>query len=270
MLTYKNDSLLILFSDKEHSISQTFLEKIKNNNELNSIPIFKKIKAKKIISLKQVHGDTGYIIKNSNDLKILQNCRTEGDYLITNLPNVFLTIFTADCLPIVMYDKKLNIIGAAHAGIRGTLKNIVLKVLLDFKKNFGSEIENLEIFFGSCAKSCCYEIQKDFIEKNCLEELTLINLLKNFSQINYLDNKNLTKEILEQSIKIRDNKFYFDISLYNQLILEKAGLNKGLIHLEYNLCTICNNSFCSHRRENINAERQITTVSINKNGSEIF
>jgi copper oxidase (laccase) domain-containing protein len=59
------------------------------------------------------------------------------------------------------------------------------------------------------------------------------------------------------------------LPLYNQLKLEKVGVNKKAIHLKYNLCTICDNSFCSHRREPIEAKRQITIVALKSKNNGI-
>ena len=68
----------------------------------------------------QVHGTSVRRIKSSADLA--ENGK-EADGLVTSLKQVPLLIFTADCVPIVFYDKKQGVIALAHAGWRGTYGN---------------------------------------------------------------------------------------------------------------------------------------------------
>ena len=69
----------------------------------------------------QVHGADVRIIESDSDLN--ENGK-EADGLITNLTATPLLIFTADCVPVVFYDKKQNVAALAHAGWRGTYGNI--------------------------------------------------------------------------------------------------------------------------------------------------
>lgn len=47
-----------------------------------------------------------------------------GDGLVTNIPNLVLTTYHADCVPLYFYDYDKKVIGLAHAGWKGTYKNI--------------------------------------------------------------------------------------------------------------------------------------------------
>ena len=50
--------------------------------------------------------------------------KLEKDGLITNIPNIILTTYHADCVPIYFLDKEKKIVGLAHGGWRGTYNNI--------------------------------------------------------------------------------------------------------------------------------------------------
>ena len=73
---------------------------------------------KNLILLNQIHSSKYYFINKKNKI----NKKFKGDALITNLKKVAIGILTADCVPILIYDKKLKIVSAIHAGWRGYIK----------------------------------------------------------------------------------------------------------------------------------------------------
>jgi YfiH family protein len=82
------------------------------------------------------------------------------DALITNSPNMFLGILTADCIPIFAVDQKRKVIAAIHAGRQGTALHITAKVLEKMGKEFGSLSKDLLIIMGPSIGPCCYEIDE--------------------------------------------------------------------------------------------------------------
>ncbi|MDR3647163.1 MAG: peptidoglycan editing factor PgeF [Candidatus Babeliales bacterium] len=187
-----------------------------------------------LLFLRQVHGIDGAIINPNNKLESLLQ---DGDYIITNTTNLGIGVLTADCLPIVFYDHSNNIAAIAHAGWPGSFAGISTKVICEMQTKFNSHINDILIFFGPSAKVCCYEVQKDFITK--------------------LDTK-----IKEQTIIEHDAKTFFNLPLYNVLMLEKIGINKRNINFDYNFCTICSLQYCSYRRDKELAGRQMTIISL--------
>lgn len=76
---------------------------------------------------KQVHGNKVACITEENigsGAISFANSIDDTDALITNLKNVPLTLFFADCTPIIIYDPKNNAIGVAHGGWRGTVAKL--------------------------------------------------------------------------------------------------------------------------------------------------
>ncbi|HMK76383.1 MAG TPA: peptidoglycan editing factor PgeF [Thermodesulfobacteriota bacterium] len=84
----------------------------------------------------------------------------EYDALITNFPNIYLAILTADCLPIFVVDQKRRVTAAIHAGRNGTVLRITAKVLTRMKEEFGCSSRDLLITLGPSIGVCCHEIDK--------------------------------------------------------------------------------------------------------------
>ena len=168
------------------------------------------------------------------------NKRIKADALITNLRNVAIGILTADCVPILIYDKKLKIIAAIHAGWKGVYKDIIYKVIVFLKKK-GSNTNNLYAAIGPCIFEKNYEVQKDFKDR----------FLK----------KNKKNSIF---FKSRKNKTYFSLNnyVYNQLkengIKSRELINKNTFDKK--------NNFFSARRSISNNEtdygRNISIIMI--------
>ena len=70
------------------------------------------------------------------------------DALITREPGYCLCISTADCVPVLVYDKKHGAIAAIHAGWRGTVAYIVRDTLLRMEKEFGTSGEDVVACIG--------------------------------------------------------------------------------------------------------------------------
>ena len=192
---------------------------------------------RKLVLLHQMHSNKFCFIDKKYKFN---NKKIKADALITNVKNVAIGVLTADCVPILIYDKKLKIISAVHAGWRGAYKNIIEKVI-NFLKKKGSNIDNLFAVVGPCITEKNYEIQKDF--KN--------RFIK----------KNKKNSIF---FKTKKNKTYFSLNnyVYNQLKL------KGIKNTElFNKDTFDKkNNFFSARRSIRNNEndygRNISIIMI--------
>lgn len=121
-----------------------------------------------VITCRQVHSNkiirVNLIKSNPQEIREM-----EGDALITNQPNVIIAVLTADCLPILLLDKKQKSIGAIHAGRIGTMLSIVEEAIKQMKIHFGTRPENLIAGIGPGIKKCCYEVDKTtalFFKKN--------------------------------------------------------------------------------------------------------
>ena len=76
--------------------------------------------------------------------------------------------------------------------------------------------------------------------------------------IAYLEQFSFIDEVLVR----RSNSWYFDVPQFNRILLQESGVKKEAFHVQYNLCTMCDDSFCSSRRSKRAPERQMTVVAL--------
>ncbi|RCK71787.1 MAG: hypothetical protein IGBAC_0744 [Ignavibacteriae bacterium] len=156
----------------------------------------------------------------------------ECDGLITNSYGVFLTVTTADCLPVFLFDPVTKSIGAVHAGWRGLLLNIVPTAIRMMWQEFRSFPENIKVFIAPAAGVCCYEIMDDVGSK------------------------------FPEEFKVKSVKTFLDIKLYAKMQLINSGVSESNIEIsEY--CTICNpDLFHSHRRDKKKSGRMMGVIGL--------
>ena len=77
---------------------------------------------------------------------------------------------TADCVPILLFDPGLSVVGAVHAGWRGTAKDISGKAVRKMRDEFGCKSSELLVAIGPAVGPCCYgvgeEVARIFLEEN--------------------------------------------------------------------------------------------------------
>jgi len=208
--------------------------------DILALPPFSRIQKvlalQRLIFLRQTHSAEGTAITDLESAYAHPSFNKEGDYLITNHRHIGLGVMTADCVPIIIADMVHGAIGIAHAGWRGTTAGISTIMLTDMHKTFGTQPEQVTVIFGPSAKICCYKVSDSFT--------------RNLEHIRELS----------QCIITKHEQLYFDGALCNRMLLENAGVPKNSFYTQYNVCTICDTTFYSHRRGDTG--RQMTIVSL--------
>jgi YfiH family protein len=172
----------------------------------------------RLVLLNQIHQDKILLLRKP--LSTLPSL-LEYDALITNVPNTFLGILTADCLPIFIVDQKKRVIAAIHAGRQGTALHITTKVLKKMEGEFGCASENLLVALGPSIGPCCYEIDENVF----LSEWEL------FSSF------------------VGDGRRKVDLAEINIAHMKEEGIKEKQI-FRINLCTSCHlDLFFSYRKE---------------------
>ena len=188
----------------------------------------------------QVHGTTIRLASNDDCGNLLKPNPHKADALITQTPNVALMVFTADCVPILLFDPVRKVAGAVHAGWRGTAADIAGIAVLKMRESFGSYPADIKAAIGPCISKCCFETDEDVPAA----------LLKTLS-----DNA-------DSCYKKTGNKYMVDLKEANRILLTKAGVTDIVLSDE---CTCCSfDKYWSHRKTKGKRGTQAAIIMLNQ------
>ena len=115
-----------------------------------------------LVKNRQVHGNRVRAVTRADAMPVPDAPGVfEADALITAEPGVCLTVFSADCIPILLYDPAGRAAGAAHAGWRGTALGIAARTAEEMCARFGCAPEDILAAIGPGISSCCFETRAD-------------------------------------------------------------------------------------------------------------
>ncbi|MFH1025425.1 MAG: peptidoglycan editing factor PgeF [Nitrospirota bacterium] len=84
-----------------------------------------------------------------------------ADAIVTKRTGILLGVQVADCVPILLFDRKKTIIGAVHAGWRGTAAQIVKKTITTMVDHFSSSPEEIIMALGPSIRGDCYSVDHE-------------------------------------------------------------------------------------------------------------
>ena len=176
-----------------------------------------------LVLTRQTHSDIVRVVKRSDCNGCFHRDYPECDALVTNDPGVTLTVFTADCTPILFHDPVTGAVGAAHAGWRGTASAIAVKVVEAMEREFGCKPSDIRVAIGPNIGFCHFETDEDVPEA----------MIAAFG------------DAVNPFIRKSGLKYYVDLKEINALILRRAGVR----HIEISAgCTMCQpDRYWSHR-----------------------
>ena len=178
----------------------------------------------KLVLANQIHSAAVRVVTESDCIGSLSHRDyPECDGLVTNIPGVALTVFTADCTPILFCDPVTGAVGAAHAGWRGTAAGIAAKTVEAMVSAFGCDPANIRAAIGPNIGVCCFQTHADVPE-------AMVAALGD----------GVTPYIIPEG-----DKFRVDLKEINALWLRRSGVENITIVKE---CTACApDLFWSHR-----------------------
>lgn len=182
----------------------------------------------RLVFTKQVHKDDIQVVTAEDAGKGLYRPRGwEVDGLVTDTPGLPLVIFSADCLPVLLYDPVRRAIGACHCGWRGTALGIAKKTAETLCREFGSDPKDILAAIGPGISRCCFETHRD------VPDAMLAAL----------------GEAARPAIdELGGGKFKVDCKAINRTWLLQAGLSPEHIEIS-DQCTCCHpDLFWSHRK----------------------
>ncbi len=204
---------------------------------------------KKLVFPNQLHTDAVRRVSSEDAGKgIVRKSDFVGvDGLITNDPDILLPTFFADCVPLLLYDKMNNAIGAVHSGWRGTVARIGRNAVEKMGIEFGTKPEDLLVVIGPSICQDCYEVSED----------VAIEFLKEFGE------KNCKELLYQKSEQIEEGKYQLNLWKANEIIFKECGVKEENIQIAA-LCTCCNHELLfSHRATNGKRGSMMAVISVN-------
>lgn len=187
------------------------------------------IQYKKLVVLEQIHsvnvGST-----NSDHVGEVEQI-AECDGVVTKETGVCLTVRSADCVPILFYDPVAGVIGASHQGWRGTVKNMVGRMILAIEKMGGTR-QNTLMAVGPAIGMCCYTIDRD-------RYVLFMEEMERFEKL---------------IIRPHGDTYYLNLLRLNYELAREAGIASD--HIDFSpFCTSCDKDrFFSFRRHKTTGE----------------
>ncbi len=126
------------------------------NVQENRYRFFKEvgIDPNRVAGAMQIHLDRIAVVKHPGQYRGV-------DALITDRPNIFLTVTVADCCPVLVYDTRTGACGAAHAGWRGTVARITAKMIEAMTDHYGTKAHECVAFIGTSISAQAFEVDAD-------------------------------------------------------------------------------------------------------------
>ena len=155
--------------------------------------------------------------------------RPKADAMVTDRPGLGLCILSADCTPVLFADPDAGVIGAAHAGWKGAIGDLLLRTL-EGMEALGAKRERIRAAIGPVIQQASYEVGPEFREKFLSQDAGSEDLF----------------------IPGKGDRFHFDLPGFCQRQLTSAGAG-AVFNLGHDTCAM-EETYFSNRRRNLRGE----------------
>ena len=192
-----------------------------------------------LVAAKQVHGTNIAVVSRhsrSQGAYMYENAIPGTDALITRETGIVLSVFTADCVPVFIYDPLTPAVGVAHAGWRGTLNRIAGLTVQKMIDEFQTDPAQCFVAFGPAIGFDCFEVDPDLAAK--------------------------FEEIHPEAVAGSSTGSRVDLGRFNSKILQELGVNEARI-IDSGVCTSCRTGeFYSYRFEKGTIGRMMGVIAL--------
>jgi YfiH family protein len=207
--------------------------------DISSSPLFERFSGR-VYRVRQIHSSRAIVIIDEKPEAVEQ---IEADALVAGKRNLLMTVWVADCVPILLAHEHGLCVAAVHAGWRGLAGGIIRTTLEIIKNNYGAPSALIRASVGPAIGPCCYEVGNDVSERiaaSCGDSSVISN---------------------------RNGRIFADLHSTARLQLLAAGVQASSIEIS-NFCTHCRDDlFFSRRRGNI-TERQCGFIGMLESNSK--
>jgi hypothetical protein len=214
-----------------------------------------------LVPLRQFHSS---LIHRASLSDAARESPWKADGIMTGEPGLLLAIQTADCIPVLVADRKRRVVAAFHAGWRGTVRRIVESGVGRMRLEFGSRPEDMVAAIGPGVGACCYAVGEDLYSafesqfayaRALFHEVDSVDAVRNKYPMLFLTQRAPGHSPIGPSL-------HLDLVEANRRQLLDAGLRPAAIQ-SLGGCTSCQPElFFSHRASQGHAGRMFGVIGI--------
>jgi len=200
-----------------------------------------------VVQPHQVHG---CVIREVTDPNTTREQLEGVDALVTNVPGVAISVRTADCIPVLLYDPVHKAIAAVHAGWRGTVQHISQKAIDFMHELYRTDAADFCAVIGPGIGPDSFQVGQEVADAFREAGFPISEILQDCGP----------------KCPTGDNPMngglHIDLWKSNQWLLEQAGVMPQNIQVA-GICTYRNNDrFYSARREGTKCGRIINVIKL--------
>lgn len=151
---------------------------------------------------KQEHTDKVLVLSRKDAAMFSSDM--PADSIVTDIPGAVIGVKTADCVPILLYDEKNKISGAAHAGWRGAFSGILQNTVLAME-SLGANVSGIAACLGPSIRQYSYEVSYDLHDRFIKQSKSNSIFFKNNGEKYLFDLPGYCRSVLsEMGVEIED------------------------------------------------------------------
>ena len=205
------------------------------------------IEDRQLILPYQTHSDRVVIIDKDFTLldeKEQSEALNGVDAIITALPHTCIGVSTADCIPVLLHDTKLDVVAAIHAGWRGTVARIVEKTISTMEQHYGCCPHDMEAIIAPGISIDAFEVGNEVYGAFETADFPMKEIARRYPTAD------------------GGEKWHIDLWEANSYILQQCGITKENIHTA-GICTFTQHEdFFSARRSGIKSGRIFSGIML--------
>lgn len=172
------------------------------------------------------------------------------DALVTNVPGVAISVRTADCIPVLLYDPVHKAVAAVHDGWRGTVQHLSRKVIAFMHDRFGTEAADIKAVIGPGIGPDSFQVGQEVADAFADAGFPMAEILSDCGPK------------APTAFNPMAGGLHIDLWQANRWLLEQAGVKPENIQVA-GICTYRNNDrFFSARREGLKCGRNINVIKL--------
>jgi polyphenol oxidase len=207
-----------------------------------------------LVRVRQVHG-ADVLVRHAGDAPA--RTMASADIIVSDDPTTAIAIQTADCVPLLIADRRTGAVAAAHAGWRGLAAGVPAVAVDALCRHFGSRSADLVAAAGPSIGACCYEVGPEVFERFTSTHPPGAAVARWFFRTPQPTPHNRS---MKQLAPPKAGHWFFDSWRAVRDQLEWAGIAASQIFVA-ELCTASHKEvFCSYRRDGASAGRMAAVI----------